>query len=327
MSLAGFITEEELDVAGTRVGFRSLDVRDPSKTVQLASITGDDDSHAPRVGPFTVHVGGVTAFLSNATSFDAVNDSDSLSGEAGEYGDSSSVEKLSHGEVMLHVRPKLRVLDEVGAMQCLCPGVQALLEDVLRLSHDHTEAGAQPSACGASPAPSSEPCGGGQSMSPSSVPSDALYAPSPKLGTAISNMYGRVVPCLGSIPPLGLHDLTFVDALRCRSDVLVVEVTIENRVSLVEKVWRMLWPLLYTPSVVDEINTKAVLATRYVGELSTRLEGSICRDGGVRFRGDHGCYKIQSPAGGLLPRRCSCPFFGCTGTCSHTLALVLCEEA
>ena len=48
------------------------------------------------------------------------------------------------------------------------------------------------------------------------------------LSNALGEEYSLGNPCLGTLPSPGLHDLPFVEAIRCRKDVLVFTVTSEE---------------------------------------------------------------------------------------------------
>lgn len=136
--------------------------------------------------------------------------------------------------------------------------------------------------------------------------------------------------CFGTIPPAGLHALPFVEALRRRDDVAVVEVSryirtasacliredglrmrqvsTASRGSLASSVCALLRAALFAPAVASQLEAKARLAERYVGELSARR---TCVVPGLawRFAGEHGSYTIRR-SGPAAPRECSCPFFG-----------------
>ena len=135
--------------------------------------------------------------------------------------------------------------------------------------------------------------------------------------------------CFGTIPSQGRHDLPFVEALRARSDVAVLEVTAANRDELVGAACSLLYRTLFPAEVARAIEDKAALALRYLSELPARLEAvEPSSSGAYRFTGDHGTYELRpttaSPSG--LMMRCSCPFYGQRRTCSHTIALALREE-
>ena len=77
--------------------------------------------------------------------------------------------------------------------------------------------------------------------------------------------------CLGTLPPVGLHDLPFVDELRKRDDINVLEVTLENRDSLVDMVCALLYRVLFPKRVASAIAEKAFLSKFYAQELGWRL--------------------------------------------------------
>lgn len=145
-------------------------------------------------------------------------------------------------------------------------------------------------------------------------------------------------PCLGTIPPEGLHALDLVDYLRSREDVAVWEVTAENRVELLEKGWLLLTSALYPTKAAQKIAAKRALAARYLEEFDDRVQYDDGDDDStmlVHFRGDHSQYTIRglashSPkdrhAWRINKRICSCPFYGQWQTCSHILTLSLRKE-
>lgn len=130
--------------------------------------------------------------------------------------------------------------------------------------------------------------------------------------------------CFGTIPPLGLHELPFVERLRGRADVTVIEVTEANRDVLVNEICSRLLGMLFAPDLAARIEAKALLAQRYVSELPVRLS-CIEHDRAWVFKGDHGSYNVWRTVTGAC-RECSCPFFAETGTCSHLMAMAMMEE-
>lgn len=159
----------------------------------------------------------------------------------------------------------------------------------------------------------------------------AMQLLSPGFQELLDETLGRdgsedVCPCFGTLPLPGLHALPFVDRIRLRHDTTIIVVSVENSASLVDDVWRLLCRLVYPPGLLGSIEAKAALAQRYVAELPARVEGSNDRTCIVRFQGDHGVYLLDPPLREGGPRRCSCPFFGESGICSHSIALVLGEQ-
>ena len=246
-SSLGFITEEQRDERGRRIGFRSQSVADDyPESIQLATLAALGETTGPLIGEFHVNVEDLVQFHRLALSTHSASER----------------------------RPRLCYLDEIGAMQLLSPEVQA------------------------------------------------LFAQTIFEGSAV---------CIGTIPTKGLHDLPLVEELRARADVTVLEVTAANRDGLVDEVCQLLYRALFPPHVAEAILSKAALARRYISELEARLE--MCTPSHYHFRGDHGVYELRaSLRQGRLPAdkaalECSCPFFGESSTCSHTLALAMRREA
>ena len=235
----GFMTSEQLDPQGRRIGFRSINVADKGDMVQLASLeeTPPDGRH---IGPFHVHLDEAVSFCSRVLS------------------------PISNGE-----RPRLYFMDEIGAMQLLSREMQQLVSQVVDDSATH---------------------------------------------------------CVGTLPSSALHDLPFVEALRRRSDVKVLDVTKENRNEMVGVVCSLLYQMCFTEEVAQAIEAKALLARRYVKDFFSRLESADGEGLAFRFRGEHGTYEMRC---GSMENAfsCTCPFFTSHGTCSHTLAFALDREA
>ena len=118
-----------------------------------------------------------------------------------------------------------------------------------------------------------------------------------------------------------IHALSFVEALRRRSNVAVLNVTATNRDDLIGVACSLLYRILFPAAIARAIEDKATLALRYLSELDVRLEALESVEGAYRFMGDHGTYELRPSAGDL--RSCSCPFFQQQCTCSHTIALAL----
>lgn len=235
----GFLTVEQRDQNGQRVGFRSINVADREDSVQLASLGTQLDGH--RIGQFTVHLDEASIFCRRVLSL------------------------ATEGP-----RPRLCFLDEVGAMQLLSPELEQL--------------------------------------------------------------FGRVVDgsggcCFGTLPPKGLHQLPFVERLRARSDVTVLEVTKENRNELIDMAYSMVCRLCFPPQLAESIEAKAALAKRYSTELGARVEWLDDPTAvAVRFTGEHGSYEMRRGLREGDAFDCTCPFFSQHGTCSHTLALAFERE-
>jgi len=168
--------------------------------------------------------------------------------------------------------------------------------------------------------------------------------------------------CFGTIPAKDLHVLPFVDHLRARRDVKVIEVTEETRLDVIEEAWISLIRILYPEDTASKILSKRHLSEIYFGELSTRLQDAkgqplmIESGSGVlldeevssmHFKGDHSTYLMRRlitsystsstgntkslvPGGStpLAPMgfECSCSFYSEWQICSHTLSLLLQNE-
>ncbi|MCL5676746.1 MAG: NTPase [Firmicutes bacterium] len=123
--------------------------------------------------------------------------------------------------------------------------------------------------------------------------------------------------CLDSSKPvlgtLGRQEHPILDAVRGRSDTLVIEVTRANRDRLLDRIFGGL--RLPTESFAEterNIAKKQLKAQRYAQE--NRL-GIIFLAG--RFTSDHHVYDISYDRGQW---HCNCSFFLKYGTCSHTMA-------
>ena len=102
----GFVTIEQTDERGERFGFQSVDVADRSHIVQLASLDRKRGLHASSmIGPFHVNLEAVAEFCQRAL-----------------YKAISSDELAS--------KPRLIVMDEIGAMQLLSSDIEALFARV-----------------------------------------------------------------------------------------------------------------------------------------------------------------------------------------------------
>ena len=132
------------------------------------------------------------------------------------------------------------------------------------------------------------------------------------LSAELEQLFGSVVDgschCFGTLPTRGLHDLTFVEGLRGRADVRVLEVTEDTRDGLVDVVCSLLYRVCFSAELAESIEAKATLAKRYVTELDSRLESTDHGGLAFRFAGDHGFYEMQrSSREGAF--ECSCTFF------------------
>ena len=153
----------------------------------------------------------------------------------------------------------------------------------------------------------------------------AMQLLSPELEQVFGSIIDGSHHCLGTLPSKGLHNLAFVEALRDREDVRVIEVTHENRNSLVDVVCSLLYGVCFSPNIAQSIEAKVTLARRYATELDARLEQNDGIGLACHFLGEHGMYELKR---GSLEETfsCTCPFFSELGTCSHTLALALERE-
>ena len=77
------------------------------------------------------------------------------------------------------------------------------------------------------------------------------------LSPELEQLFGSIIDgshhCLGTLPSKGLHNLAFVEALRNREDVRVIEVTHENRNSLVDVVCS-LSAVCFSPNIAQSID-------------------------------------------------------------------------
>jgi len=113
VAAVGFVTVEKMGPDGERSGFCSIDVADPTHTVQLASRTplpvrgpsDEDPSEGHFVGPFRVHLADLDIFARRALA------------PAMESVPFSHGTEQKPGLVYLEQKPVLVYLDEVGAMQ------------------------------------------------------------------------------------------------------------------------------------------------------------------------------------------------------------------
>ena len=118
-------------------------------------------------------------------------------------------------------------------------------------------------------------------------------------------------PVLGTI---GRQTHPFLDAIRARTDTLVIEVTKDNRDELLDRIFAGM--KLPTESLADmekAIENRREKAVRYAEE--DRLALTSLRG---EFRGDHGVYTVSYENGHWY---CNCSFFLKYGTCSHTMAV------
>ncbi|MCL5045259.1 MAG: NTPase [Actinobacteria bacterium] len=118
-------------------------------------------------------------------------------------------------------------------------------------------------------------------------------------------------PVLGTI---GRQTHPFLDAVRTRTDTLVIEVTKENRDALLDRIFAGM--KLPTESLADmekAIANRREKAARYAEEDRLGLTGLR-----GEFRGDHGLYTVSYENGHWY---CNCSFFLKYGTCSHSMAI------
>lgn len=127
-----------------------------------------------------------------------------------------------------------------------------------------------------------------------------------------------VKQCLDSkYPVLGTIERQshpFLDAIRARTDTMVIEVTKGNRDQLLDRIFAgMKLPIESLADIEKAIENRREKAARYASE--DRLAMVSLRG---EFRGDHGEYSVSYENGQWY---CNCSFFLKYGTCSHSMAI------
>ena len=271
----GFYTVEQLDAAGQRIGFRSIALHASSVDLQLATTaaaSGATSSARNMIGPFRVHVDEMEKF----------------------YCDEALVGGCKTK------KPRLMIMDEVGAMQLLSPRVEALFGRWLGSSH----------CLGTIP-----PAGLHHGL-------DFVEAIRRRADTAIFEVTEENRAILPEVIASLLYRILFGRATAA---------LIEQKAALATRYVTELDRRLRRRGNGSRPPPRRFHPSSSVGAHGGGRGGRAPLASHAElldFVGDHGVYQLSrlKKGKGQGAYECSCPFFEEHGTCSHTLALAMGAE-